>query len=262
MPENYKIAALDKGLRVLACFTPNRRTLGVSEVGRLTRIPTSTCFRILRTLEASGFVKQLNDGPFTPSAAVLKLGFAALQGNEVVEATRPSLRDLQRRTRETCSLAVLSGTDIIYLLRYKSDAYIIGNVVAGSILPAAYTAMGKMLLACLEDADLDVLLSRIDLGAHHLGPNAILDLNELRSELLLTRERGWAEQNEEVAHGLRSIAVPVMSLDGPAGAIGVSVEAAQWPEQRMIDELLPPLRVAADKASISMGYLPTILPSH
>ncbi|MGC4935572.1 IclR family transcriptional regulator [Gordonia sp. DT30] len=262
MTDHYRIAALEKGLRVLACFTPNERALGVSEVARTTKIPVSTCFRILRTLEDSGYVEQLDDGTFTPSAAVLTLGFAALQGNEVVEATRLPLRELQRHTRETCSLAVLSGADIVYLLRYKSAGYVVGNVVAGSLLPAACTAMGKVLLSCLEDPELDATLAGVDLASYRMGPNAVQTMDELRAELATIRERGWGSQDEEVAFGLRSISLPVMNLDGAAGAIAVSVESAQWSHERMIDELLPQLRRAADKASISMGYLPSIRPSH
>lgn len=258
MANEYKIAALEKGLRVLACFSPNQRSLGVSEVSRIAGIPVSTCFRILRTLADADFVRQLDDGTFAPSAAVLKLGFAALQGNEIVESTRLPLRELQRKTRETCSLTVLSGADIVYLLRYKSDRYIIGNVVAGSILPAACTAMGKTLLATLEEPSLEEVLSKIELDSPRMGPNAAKSLEELREDLETTRERGWGFQDEEVAHGLRSIAVPIINIDGPAGALGVSVEAAQWSEEEMVNKLLPPLTEAANKASVNMGYLPSV----
>lgn len=156
----------------------------------------------------------------------------------------------------------MSGADIVYLLRYKSDGYIIGNVVAGSILPASCTAMGKVLLSCLDELELESTLERIDLNGSRRGPNAVKTISELREELSVTRERGWGIQNEEVAHGLRSIAVPVINLDGPAGAIAVSVESSRWSEQKMIDELLPTLQETADKASISMGYLPSVRPSH
>lgn len=256
--DGYKISALDKGLRVLACFGPNHRSLGASEVSRLTKIPVSTCFRVLRTLADSEFVKQLDDGSFAPSAAVLRLGFAALQGNEIVEAVRSPLRDLQRKTHETCSLAVLSGPDILYLLRYKSDGYIIGNVVAGTTLPASITSMGKVLLATLSEDDLADILERIDLSGSRRGPQAIQNVDVLRKELAITRDRGWGMQNEEVAHGLRAISVPVLSMDGPVGAIAVSVEAGRWSQQHMIDAFLEHLQDAANKASINMGYLPWV----
>lgn len=262
MTDSYKIAALEKGLRVLACFTPGSGSLGISEISRSTGIPTSTCFRILRTLENSNYVLQLSGGNYAPSAGVLKLGFAALQGNELVEASQTPLRDLHRRTRETCSLAVLSGTDIVYLIRLKSEGYVIRNVVVGSVLPAAITSMGKMLLAGLSDEELERTLASVDFSRSKRGPNATRDIDALRDEVFLAHSRGWAVQDEEVAFGLRSVAVPVADMNGTAGAMGVSLEAAYWSQQAMIDKFLPLLIEAATRASVGMGYLPSATSSH
>lgn len=262
MPESYRIAALEKGLKVLACFTPERRQLGASEIARMTGIPVSTSYRILYTLKISGFVEQLPDGNFTPSTAVLKLGFAALQNNEVVEAARVPLRTLQKSTGETCNLGVLSGADLVYLLRYKTAHYIVGNVSVGSALPATCTALGKVLLAALDPDHLESVLQNVDLATAGVGPRAHRHRDTLLADLAETRDRKWGLQDEEVAYGLRAIAVPIRSLDGVAGAIGVSVEGARWSRDCMVGDLLGPLTETAQKISLRMGYLEGVVPSH
>lgn len=258
----YRISALDKGLKVLAAFTPQRHQLGASEIARITGIPVSTAYRVIRTLTDAGFLEQLDNGTFTPSVSVLTLGFSALQNNEVVDAARNPLKDLRAATGETCNLGVLSGDDLIYLLRYKTAHYIIGNVSVGSALPATCTAMGKALLATLDDDELARTLSDIDLTRAGVGPNAHRDVNALHADLLTTRKRGWGMQDEEVAHGLRAIAMPVRSLDGVVAAVGVSVEGARWPRERMTETLLDPLRETAAKVSLRLGYLEGVRPSH
>lgn len=261
MAESYRIAALEKGLQVLACFSSQRRHLGPSAVAKLSGLPVSTCYRILRTLEASGFVEQGDDGSFTPGPSVLKLGFAALQNNEVVEAARVPLKELQKETRETCNFAVLSGVDIIYLLRFKTEHYMISNVVAGSSLPAVCTALGKVLLASLSETEFDETSRTIDYSNTSLGPKAHKSRESLATEIVVTRQREWAIQDREMAHGLRAIAVPVFNIDGIAGAIGISVEADRWTQASMIEDLLPSLQEAAQKTSLRMGYLAVAKPS-
>ncbi|MGH3655543.1 MAG: IclR family transcriptional regulator [Micromonosporaceae bacterium] len=257
----YRITALERGLKVLATFGPQRRALGPSEVSRLTGIPVSTAYRILRTLQDSGYLEQLDNGDFTPGVAVLKLGFAALQNDGVVEAARGPLHELYVETGETVNLAVLSGAHVLYLLRYKTAHYVIGNVSVGATLPATCTGLGKTLLSTLSADELDRTLAQVDLGASGVGPNAHRDPDELRRDLAITAERGWGMQDQEVAYGLRSIAVPVRSLEGVVAAVGVSVEGARWPTQRMIDELVGPLTTAAQKISVRLGYLEGVTPA-
>lgn len=255
MNARYRISSLDKGLKVLSSFTPQRRQLGASEVARLSGIPVSTAYRILRTLADSGFVEQLEDGNFTPAVGVLKLGFAALQSNEVVEAASGPLRELRKSTGETCNLGVLSCGDVVYLLRYKTSHYVIGNVSVGSSLAATCTAMGKTLLATLEPEELSGVLAGMDLGRAGVGPRAHRTAETLMADLAETRDRGWGMQDEEVAHGLRAIALPVRNLDGVVAAVGISVEGARWSRERMITEILDALRETAQKVSLRLGHL-------
>ncbi|NUL46059.1 IclR family transcriptional regulator [Cellulosimicrobium funkei] len=258
--QTYRIVALERGLKVLSAFTADRHSLGSSEVARLTGIPVSTTYRILRTLEEAEFVEQLADGNFTPGVAVLKLGFAALQNDGVVEAARVPLQELHAATGETVNLAVLTGAKVMYLIRHRTAHYVIGNITVGATLPASCTGVGKCLLAYLPSEELHQVLTTADLQTAGVGPNAHRELNGLIEDLRHTRERGWSIQNEEVAHGLRAIAAPVRNIDGVVAAVGISVEGARWPVDRLTTELLDPLTAAAQKVSLRMGYLEGVTP--
>lgn len=258
---SYRVTALERGLKVLSTFTAQRRQLGVSEVARLTGLPVSTVYRLLRTLVDNGYAEQLPDGQFAPSVRVLELGFAALQHDAVVEAARGPLHDLSTRTGETCNLGMLAHTDVLYLIRHRTSHYVIANVFVGSSLPATCTSMGKILLALLPAPQLADVLADVDLATAGVGPNAHRSLAALRLDLDETRDRGWGLQDEEVAHGLRSIAAPVRSADGVVAAVGLSVEGARWSRERMLEEFRDQVLDTARKISVRLGYLEGVRPS-
>ncbi|MEU8310501.1 IclR family transcriptional regulator [Actinomadura sp. NPDC048955] len=249
MPDPYRIESLERGLRVLAAFSPLRRRYTVSQMARTVRLPTSSVYRILRTLEALGYVRAEPDGAYTPGPAVLTLGYAALQATDVVEAAREPLKDLAQRTGETTNFGVLLDDRVLYLVRFKTDHLLIANIYPGTTLPARFTSMGKLLVA-LEDP---IELPSADMTL--VGPNALTDDESYRRELARIREQQWAAQDEELAPGLRSVAVPVRSHEGVVGAVNIAVDARRRSSAVLIDDLLPLLRRTAAEISLRLGYL-------
>jgi IclR family transcriptional regulator, pca regulon regulatory protein len=251
---SYTVSALAKGLRVLSVFSEQRRELRLVDVAELTGLPTPTVFRLLKTLEAEGYVEQLAGGRFRPGRYVLTLGYAALEGEEVVGAASVPLQRLADQTAETVNLGVLVGTSVLYLTRIKNADLVTANLQVGSTLPAAGTSLGKVLLAGLPDAELKTRMKEVDLSACD-GPNAPRSLAQLRHRLEEVRERGWALQDEEVAHGLRSIAAPVHDRTGVVASINVAVQASRWTSDQLVERFLTPLLAAADDISGRLGHL-------
>ena len=111
---------------------------------------------------------------------------------------------------------MLDGVDIVYIDRCRSASHgqreIDLNLHVGSRLPAYCTSMGKVLLADLDAGELEARLDSIELTKR--GPNTITARARLLEELEQVRDRGLAVNNEELAYGLRSIAVPVHGQDG------------------------------------------------
>lgn len=254
---SYRVAALERGLKVLSAFDSAHRELGVSEAAALVGLPVPTVYRLLRTLVDAGYVEQRPDGRFAPSVGVLALGFAALQDNDVIEAAREPLRALAARTRETCNLGVLAGAEVLYLIRHRTAHFVVGNLYVGSRLPAACTSMGKLLLTLLPESEREHLLAQADLSRAG-GPNAHRSLDSLRADLAQTATRDWGMQDEEVAHGLRSVSAPVRNTDGVIAAVNIAVEVARCSRDHMLKVLLPQLRDTADQISLRLGYLAAV----
>jgi IclR family transcriptional regulator, pca regulon regulatory protein len=258
---SYTVSALAKGLRVLSVFSEHRRELRLVEVAALTNLPVPTVFRLLKTLESEGYVEHLETGHFRPGPYVLSLGYAALQGQDVVEAARLPLKRLAEETAETVNLGTLVGTNVMYLARVKNTDLVTANVQVGSMLPAPCTSMGKLLLAFLPEDERDARLRLIDIGACQ-GPRAVRSMAQLRHQLTEARERGWALQDEEVAHGLRSISAPIRDGSGEVtAALNLAVQTSRWTRNELIDHFLEPLLSAAEQTSLRLGYVGAVTPA-
>jgi IclR family pca regulon transcriptional regulator len=116
--------------------------------------------------------------------------------------------------------------------------------------------MGKVLLAHLDPERLEDELSRIELVDR--GPNTITTRAELVAELRRVRERGVAVNNEELAYGLRSIAVPVWGQGGEVvAAINLAVHRSAASIEDLVDRLSPKMQRAAAGISTLLGYRPS-----
>ena len=248
-PSRYRIEALAKGLDVLRLFDESVTSLKLREICDRTGIPMPTAFRVVATLEEGGYLERLPDGSIRPGVAVLLLGSAALRGSSIVQLSEQPLRHLAEESGETVNLGVLVGDQVLYLARLRNSDLVTANIQVGSTLPAAYTSMGKLLLAYLSDAELAATLARHDFGTD-AGPNAARSLGELRERLAAIRDQGYALQDQEVAAGLRSVSVPVFGRDPiPAAAINIAVASSRHDLASLRGPLLTRLRATADDIS-------------
>jgi len=239
------VEALARGLDVLASFDNNRPTMTLTDVAAATGLARPTARRLLLTLEELGFVRS-TDGTFAPTAKVLSLGTAYVSSLGLWEIARPHLTSLVERTGESSSMAVLDGSDIVYMARVSVPKIIALRVEIGTRFPAAQTSQGKVLLAALCPADVQRVLaepSRSGLPAY-IGRTA----TQLADELVEVRARGWALADQELAPGVRSVAAPVRDGSGAVmAAMNVTVHAAETTTEKLLTDYLPLLlRTASD----------------
>lgn len=250
----YRVEALAKGLRLLSLFTEQRPTWRVSDMATATGVPLPTAYRVVMTLASEGYLEQLPSGDYRPGVRVLTLGTAALRGMDLVEIATPRLSSLGEATGETVNLCVLTGDRVLYLVRLRNSDLVTANIQVGSTLPAVFTSIGKLLLAYLEDDELESRVTAGTFGEMH-GPNAKLSLDELREELSAIRRNGWAMQDEELAFGLRSVAAPVRDASGRVIAgLNIAVQSRDWSTQRIVRELRPQAMRTARQISALLGH--------
>jgi IclR family pca regulon transcriptional regulator len=252
--------SLERGLAVLSAFRSGRPLLGVSELGREVGLSRSTAHRYVATLATLGYLQQ-DDATkkYRLGPRVLDLGFSAIHSMELREISAPHLQRLSDETGYTVNMAVLDGTDIVYVERCRSarvgQRAIDLNLHVGSRLPAYCTSMGKVLLAYLPQAERDAALDELELRQR--GPNTLTQRKALLAELGRVREAGLALNNEELAYGLRSIAAPVLSQPGAiAAAINLAVHSSMISMGELVERLGRPLKRTAAEISAHIGYRP------
>ena len=252
--------SLERGLAILSAFRPATPELGVTDLAQTLGLSRSTSHRYVSTLARLGYLEQnAQTRKYRLGPRVLDLGFSAINSMELRQISSPHLQQLSDETGHTVNMAILDGTDIVYIERCRTSGpgqrEIDLALHVGSRLPAYCTSMGKVLLANLEPARQAELLDRIDFLDR--GPNTITSRAALVEELERVRTRGVAVNNEELAYGLRSIAVPVWGQSGEVvAAINLAVHRSAASIDDLVDRLRPLMHRTAAEISARLGYRP------
>ena len=250
--------SLERGLTILGSFRSEVPLLGVSELARTVGMSRSTTHRYVATLASLGYLQQdAATKKYRLGPRVLDLGFSAINSMELRSIAAPHLQQLSDDTGHTVNMAILDGTDIVYIERCRSaqqgQREIDLNLHVGSRLPAYCTSMGKVLLADLDPADLADVLARTQFTQR--GPNTIVAKRELLAELARVRAAGLAVNNEELAYGLRSIAAQIRAQNGRAvAAINLAVHRTMVSLEDLVERLSPRLERTAAEISARIGY--------
>ncbi|MBY7144540.1 helix-turn-helix domain-containing protein [Virgibacillus sp. NKC19-3] len=250
------IQSLEKGLKVIQIFSEQIPTLTTSEASKRTGYSRPTTRRILLTLERLGFAESKN-GVFSLTAHALTLGYAYLSSQNMWNIAQPFMQEFVKQTGESSSIAVLDGTDIIYVARVPTKRIMTITLNVGSRLPAYATSMGHILLAHLSQEEFNKYIEKVKLDK--LTDNTLTTKEELIAELKQVRKRGWAGVEQQLEEGLRSIAVPIRNAEGTVfAALNCSAHAGRISNEKLKDEYLPLLFKAADKISKGIATSLTI----
>jgi IclR family pca regulon transcriptional regulator len=249
--------SLERGLAILACFTPERPVLGIADIADELGMSRSTTHRYVITLVALGYLEQGASRKYRLGLRVTDLGMSALNSTGLREHSRPYLEELRQRTSYTVNMAVLDGPEILYVDRARSfrrgQNQIDLDLRLGSRLPAYCTSMGKLLLAYLPESEQKDLIGEMKLAKR--APNSITSKKALRSELEHVREEGLAVNDEELAAGLHSISAPVRNEDNEVvAAVNMAAHSSMISLEELVGQLGPHLVSTADRISARLGY--------
>ena len=250
--------SLERGLAILSCFDSDRPLIGVSEISRELDLSRSTAHRYIATLARLGYLQQDADSKrYRLGPKVLDLGFSAINSMDLREVAGPHLRQLSDETGFTVNLAILDGTDVVYIERCRSPQAgqpdVDLNLHVGARLPAYCTAMGKAILAFVPEERREEIIARIDFAPR--GPNTLTDAASFRRELERIRVSGIAVNDEELAYGLRSIAAPINSESGEVvAALNLAVHRTMASMDELVARYGPSVITAAHAISLRMGH--------
>ena len=253
------VEALAKGLSVIEAFSDEHPAMTLSDVARRTGMSPATARRSLHTLVALGYVRQV-DRRFVLGARVLTLGAAYLKAAHIEEVVQPELRRIVGRFGDAASVAVLDGTDILYIAHYSEQraARMVASV--GVTYPAYATSLGRVLLSGLAPAELDAFLAGITPRA--LTDRTITDKDRLRVIVEHARRQTYTTAVDELDYGITALAVPIKD---PAGRVIAALNSSGYTGRldvaTMVGERLDALHQSAAAISQAIRRHPALAAS-
>jgi IclR family pca regulon transcriptional regulator len=239
------MAGLAKGLAVVEAFGPTRRELTVTSAAAATGMSPATARRCLLTLAEAGYLSF--DGKFfRPTPRMTRLGSAYLETAPLPLLAQPHVLAARDELEESVSLAVLEDESVVFVARAEVSRIVSTGVRLGSRLPAHASASGRVLLAALDDEEIDVHLRRCSF--RKTTPRTLTSSEAVHARIEQARVEGVAFTDEEIELGMRTMAVPVHDARGVThSAMSVSVFSARASLAEMTSTFLPALRRHADR---------------
>lgn len=246
------VAAIERAADILLYFTQvDQADLGITDIAGGVGVSKAAVHRVLASLRSRGLI-DLNEVTrrYSLGPAAVVLGLSALDRIDIRKLAVEEMRRLTAETDETTTLSVRSGSSRIYLDQVTPDRPVIMTVTVGKPYPLHAGSSSKAFLAFMSDAQIEDYLSG---SLEHLTPLTLTDKDQLRTELGLIRERGWADSAGERQEGAASVAAPV--FDATGGAIAVisvcgPVERFEPEKDLCVEKLL----AATSRLSARMGY--------
>jgi IclR family transcriptional regulator, KDG regulon repressor len=247
-----RLSSVATAIALLKAFSEDEVEIGVSSLAKRLGVAKSTVHRLAVTLVSEGMLEQNPENErYRLGIALFGLGALVRRRMDVSTEAKTHLFALRESTGETVHLAVLHGTEIMYVYNLESTHAIRMRSDIGVRKPAYCTAEGVAMLAFHDPAVVDEVIAK---GLRPRTPKTNTDPQAFRRVLAEVRERGYAIEDEESEVGMRAIAAPIRNGSGEAvGAIGVA-----GPVPRLSEETLaafaPRVLEVAEIISVRMGY--------
>lgn len=225
------IEILQRTFDVLGAFCQgNAKHLSLAEVARRSGLPKSTAHRILSSLVDLGAVERQAQA-YRLGLRMFEIGEHVPRKRDLREAALPFMEDLYEVTHETVHLAVLDGTEVLYIERiqgHHKQRQLASRV--GGRLPAHCTGVGKALLAFTPDSAAAVVR---EANLRALTPYTITSPRLLLQELTAIRQTHISIDRDESAVGIHCVATPIVVGGSAVAAMSVTGPADRISEDRV-----------------------------
>jgi DNA-binding IclR family transcriptional regulator len=225
--KTQSVPALERGLALLEMLTGSSNGLTVSDFVRRSGLPKSSVHCLVITLARCGYLRRCErTHRFVLDLKLLPMAKTALGQIELCEQAAPHLHALMRATQLTTHMAIFDQGESVLIGKVDAPGSCPIPTWAGKRMHTHCTALGKAMIANLDDEELEQHIRKHGLPRHN--ENTIASPRRLRLELDKIRNVQWAMNDEEYAIGLRCIATPIFDHLGKAfAALSVSGTVSQ-----------------------------------
>lgn len=248
---NYKIDSISRAISVLEILAERDEPCRVTDISRALECSKNTVFRILKTFELHGYVRETSDSSYELTLKLLNLGESVLSNLDLHRLARPYLEALVEEFGETATLGIPEGNGVVYVDRVLGKAPYRTSFGIGSRALIHSTSIGKAVLAFSSEEDVERI---VEAGLPHLTEYTITDRDRLFEQLEEIRRRGYSIDDQENVLGIRCVGAPVFSRKGAViGAVSVSGMAVRITKE-LIEVIAPKLVEQTFAISARMGY--------
>ena len=253
--DRYLVPALQRGLELLGKFSRDTPELSGAELSRQLGLPRASVFRMLHTLEKSGFVERVGDSTqYKLGIGVLRLGFEYLASMELTEHGRPIIEALRDASGYSAHIVVRDQREVVFVAKATGKSTQFHAIQVGARLPAHATVLGRQLLCCMTMAELSALYPEETLQSY--TPKTPKTVANLKALLDIDRRNGYGISQGGFETGICTIASPVLNdrLEVIA-AVSIAV-SAQMLDSKLTNTLVPLVQDAAKALTGRLSHMP------
>ncbi|WP_341877932.1 IclR family transcriptional regulator [Defluviitalea saccharophila] len=216
------VQSVDRTLSILEVLSDYEDGLGLAELSMKLDLHKSTVHRLLSTLIIKGYVEQdAITNKYKITLKLFELGSKRIANMDILEIAKPYLKELMEKTNEVVHLVIRENTDIIYIDKVESETTIRMHSRIGRRSPMYCTAVGKAMMAWLHEKEVEDIWNKSDIQQYTAF--TITNLEDMKTELNLIKQKGFAMDEQENELEVRCIGAPIFDYTGkPCAAISIS----------------------------------------
>jgi len=250
--EGVTIQSLERAFEILELFKQSKE-MGISEISQGMGLSKSTVYGLVNTLVKYNYLEQDN------SSKKYRLGMGLFEMGSLVESrldirseAKPFCEELSKKYGLTVHLATHYEGEVVYIEKYDEPDYIIIYSQVGKRAPMTCTGVGKAMLAYLGEGYIKKYILN--------KPFAVKTEKSISSEKMLfdslenVRRQGYAMDDEEIAQGLKCVAVPIFDKKGQVtAAISISGMTSRM-NDKTVKEISRDMLKVSEEISARLGY--------
>jgi IclR family acetate operon transcriptional repressor len=247
-----QVQSLTRGLSILEALADAEGGLTLTDLAHRVELPASTAHRLLATLEKMGYVYQAGDlGLWYVGLQAFTVGSTFLANRDFVAQSHSYMRRLMEQSGETANLAILDGTEAVFIAQVQCHEMMRTLVKLGSRVPLHASGVGKAIFAALPDEQIDAILKV--LGLPRITENTIVVPETMWAALRVIRQRGYSFDDEEHARSTRCVGAAIYDEHAePLGAISIAGPSTRLADER-VRQLGPIVAHIAEELTRHLG---------
>ena len=248
----YSVPALEKGLSIVETLAQSNVPLGVTDIYEICKLPKTTIFMILTTLEELNYVQRVGDGKYRLTLKLYNIGMDILSRLDIRAIARPVMEELAAELRFTVHLAILENGKATIIEKVKGPGFVQFSTEVGQSMMLHNSGLGKVLAAYIPEETLEHFLKMHGMPA--TTENTVTSVEAFKKLLANVRDNGFAIEDEEGEPGIRCIAAPIYDHTGKVSAsMSVTALRNELPSHSF-QEIGRKVREKAMQISVNLGY--------